>query len=53
MENVKDDVKERKNGDNWTIMLDGVYGYSKLHINARIIDDKKLYMTLPDFNSSC
>lgn len=53
MENVKDGVKERKNGESWTITLNGVYGYSQLHINARIIDDEKLYMTLPDFNSSC
>lgn len=53
MENVKDYVKERQNGENWTITLNGVYGYSQLHINARIIDDEKLYMTLPDFHSSC
>lgn len=53
IENIQADVKERQNGENWTIMLDGVYGHSKLNINARIIDGEKLYMTLPDFHSNC
>ena len=49
----KDIMKEKKVNEHWCNTLEGKYGLSKINITARLLENNKLYMTLPDFIITC